>query len=84
MEENIPIDNQLLLIIIYADSTTCDHLSKTSEHPIYISLGNIPNWQRNKLNSKVLVSYLPKLKAKDNITKNSESFRRLQRQVFQR
>jgi hypothetical protein len=83
-EKTIPIDNQLLSIIIYADSTTCDHLGKTSEHPIYISLGNIPNWQRNKPNSKVLVSYLPKLKAKDNVTKNSESFRRLQRQVFQR
>jgi hypothetical protein len=83
-EKNIPIDNQLLSIIIYADSTTCDHLGKTSEHPIYISLGNIPNWMRNKPNSKVLVGYLPKLKAKDNATKNSKSFRRLQRQVFQR
>jgi hypothetical protein len=83
-ERNIPVDNQLLSIMIYADSTTCDHLGKTSEHPIYISLGNIPNWLRNKSESKVLVGYLPKLKAKDNITKNSESFRRLQRQVFQR
>ena len=83
-EKNIPVDNQLLSIIIYSDSTTCDHLGKTSEHPIYISLGNIPNWMRNKPNSKVLVGYLPKLKAKDNTTKNSEFFRRLQRQVFQR
>jgi hypothetical protein len=83
-EKKIPIDNRLLSIIIYADSTTCDHLGKTSEHPIYISLGNIPNWMRNKPNSKVLVGYLPKLKAKDNTTKNSEFFRRLQRQVFQR
>src|SRR5207249_10414844 len=78
------LDHQLLSIIIYYDSTTCDHLGKTSEHPIYISLRNIPNWMRNKRNSKVLVGYLPKLKAKDNITKNSEFFRRLQRQVFQR
>jgi hypothetical protein len=83
-EKTIPVDNRLLSIIIYADSTTCDHLGKTSEHPIYISLGNIPNWQRNKPNAKVLVGYLPKLKAKDNTTRNSESFRRLQRQVFQR
>ena len=83
-EKNIPIDNQLLSIIIYADSTTCDHLGKTSEHPIYISLGNIPNWQRNKPDAKVLVGYLPKLKAKDNTTKNSEAFQKLQRQVFQR
>jgi hypothetical protein len=83
-ERNIPIYNQLLSIIIYADSTTCDHLGKTSEHPIYISLGNIPNWLRNKPESKVLVGYLPKLKARDIITRNSESFRKLQRQVFQR
>src|SRR5215475_12201936 len=39
---------------------------------------------RNKPYSKVLVSYLPKLKAKDNATRNSESFRKLQRKVFQR
>jgi len=83
-EKNIPPDNRLLSIIIYADSTTCDHLGKTSEHPIYISLGNIPNWQRNKPYAKVLVGYLPKLKAKDNITKNSVSFRKLQRLAFQR
>ena len=83
-QKNIPPDNHLLSIIIYADSTTCDHLGKTSEHPIYISLGNIPNWMRNKPNSKVLIGYLPKLKAKDNTTRNSEFFRKLQRQVFQR
>ena len=83
-ENKIPVDNKLLSIIIYADSTTCDHLGKTSEHPIYISLGNIPNWQRNKPNAKVLVDYLPTLKAKDNTTRNSESFRRLQRLIFQR
>src|SRR5271163_1002250 len=35
-EKNISIDNRLLSIIIYADSTMCDHLGKTSEHPIYI------------------------------------------------
>ena len=83
-QKTISLDNHLLSIIIYSDSTTCDHLGKTSEHPIYISLRNIPNWMRNKSNSKVLVGYLPKLKAKDNTTKNSEFFRRLQRQVFQR
>src|SRR5881275_391032 len=80
----ISLNNHLLSIIIYSDSTTCDHLGKTSKHPIYISLGNIPNWMRNKPNLKVLVGYLLKLKAKDNTTRNSEFFRKLQRQVFQR
>ena len=78
------MDNRLLSIIIYADSTTCDHLEKSSEHPIYISFGNIPNWRRNKSNSKVLLGYLPKLKVKDIHTRNSEAFRKLQRQVFQK
>jgi hypothetical protein len=83
-KKTISADNNLLSIIIYADATTCDHLGKTSEHPIYISLGNIPTWLRNKSHAKVLVGYLPKLKAKDNTTRNSKFFRKLQRQVFQR
>ncbi|RGB32786.1 hypothetical protein C1646_762500 [Rhizophagus diaphanus] len=63
------------------DSTTYDHFGKISEYPIYILLGNIPSWQQNKHNSNVLINYLPKLKAKDNTTKNSESFQKLQRQA---
>ena len=83
-EMNIPMDNQLLSIILYADSTTCDHLGKSSEHPIYLSLGNIPNWRCNKPDAKVLLGYLPKLKAKDVDIRNSMTFRKLQREVFQR
>src|SRR3954447_9437706 len=71
--KEISIDNYLLSIIIYSDAITCDHLGKTSEHSIYISLGNISNWLRNKSHAKVLVGYLLKLKAKDNITRNSKS-----------
>ena len=73
-EKNISIDNDLLSIIIYADATTCDHLGKTSEHPIYISLSNIPSWLRNKPDAKILIGYLPKIKAKDNMTRNSKEF----------
>ena len=73
-EKSIPIDNRLLSIIIYADSTTCDHGGKSSEHPIYISFGNIPNWRRNKPEYKALLRYLPKLKAKDIHTRHSEAF----------
>src|SRR4051794_787931 len=80
-KKKFSINNHLLSIIIYSDATTCDHLDKTSEHLIYISLGNIPNWLRNKSHAKVLVGYLPKLKAKDNTTRNSKSLRKLQRQV---
>ena len=38
----------------------------------------------NKSHAKILVGYLLKLKAKDNATRNSKSFWKLQRQVFQR
>ena len=39
---------------------------------------------RNKSHAKILVSYLLKLKTKNNATRNSKSFWKLQRQVFQR
>ena len=64
-ESTIPLDNRLLSIILYSDATTCDQLGKITEHPIYLSLDNIPNWQRDKPYAKVLIGYLPKLKAKD-------------------
>ena len=32
-------------------------------HPIYVSLGNIPIWRRNKLDAKQLLGYLPILTA---------------------
>jgi hypothetical protein len=60
-----------------------NYMRKSSEHPIFLSLGNIPNFQRNKPESKALIGYLPILKAKDSRTKNSEEFRKLQQTVFQ-
>src|ERR1700752_2613613 len=75
---------RLLSIILYSDATTLDHMGKSSGHPIFLSLGNIPNNQRNKPESKALIGYLPILKAKDTKTKNSEGFRKLQREVFQK
>ena len=36
---------KILSIILYSDATTCDVLGKTSEHPVYLTLGNIPNWR---------------------------------------
>ena len=83
-ELKLAIGQWLLSIIIYSDATILDHMGKFSGHPIFLSLGNIPNFQRNKPESKTLIRYLPILKAKDSKTKNSESFRKLQRTVFQR
>ena len=38
-------------------------LEKTSKHPIYLTLGNIPNWRRNKPDAKALLAYLPRIEA---------------------
>ena len=38
-------------------------LGKSQLHPIYVSLGNIPIWRRNKLDAKQLLGYLPILEA---------------------
>jgi len=55
----------LLSIILYSDATTTDTLGKGQLHPIYVSLGNIPIWRRNKLDAKQLLGYLPILEAAD-------------------
>ncbi|RHZ69353.1 hypothetical protein Glove_284g16 [Diversispora epigaea] len=51
-KESIPSVAYILFIILYSDATTTDTLGKGSLHPIYISLGNIPTWRRNKEDAK--------------------------------
>ncbi|GET02926.1 hypothetical protein GLOIN_2v1488317 [Rhizophagus clarus] len=45
------------------NATTTDTLGKSQLHPIYITLGNIPIWCRNKQDAKQLLGYLPILEA---------------------
>ncbi|GES94609.1 hypothetical protein GLOIN_2v1783703 [Rhizophagus clarus] len=45
------------------NATTTDTLGKSQLHPIYITLGNIPIWRRNKQDAKQLLGYLPILEA---------------------
>src|SRR5436853_7119362 len=71
---SIPENAKVLSIILYSDATTCDHLGKTSEHPIYLTLSNIISWRRNKPDAKILLGYLPQLKAKTLSEKRTESF----------
>jgi len=59
-------------------------MEKSFGHPIFLSLGNISNSQRNKPESKAVIGYFPILKTMDSKTKSSESFRKLQREVFQK
>jgi hypothetical protein len=66
-QESLPPGASLLSIILYSDATTTDTLGKSQLHPIYVSLGNIPIWRRNKPDAKQLLGYLPIL---ENANKN--------------
>jgi len=72
VQNSIPVGAKVLSIILYSDVITCDQLGKTSKHPIYLTLGNIPSWIMNKPDAKVLLGYLPQLKAKTISRKKSE------------
>ncbi|PKK56860.1 hypothetical protein RhiirC2_799156 [Rhizophagus irregularis] len=73
MQKTLPNTANVLSIILYSDATTCDQLGKSSEHLVYLTLGNIPNWRQNKPDAKVLLYYLPMLKAKTNSEKRSRN-----------
>ena len=50
-------------------------MGKSQLHPIYLSLGNIPTWHRNKQNAKQLLGYLP-------IIKSPNLGKEIKRQIF--
>jgi hypothetical protein len=79
-EKNLPSLNRLLSIILYSDATTFDGLGKSSGHPVFLTLGNIPNRVRNLPEAKILLGFLPKVQ--DTGIKTTESFRSLQRDVY--
>ncbi|RIB04991.1 hypothetical protein C2G38_635935 [Gigaspora rosea] len=55
-EQNLPFSSKLLALILYSDGTTCDVLGKTSCHPLFITLGNIPKDVIKKM-QKLLLDY---------------------------
>lgn len=69
-------------IILYSDATNVDTLGKSQLHPIYVSIGNIKNWRRNKSDAKQLLGYLPILQASSNSEKNSTDFKKTVRETF--
>jgi len=79
-QDSINEDTKILSIIIYSDATTCDKLGKTSEHPVFLSLENIPGWRRNKPDAKVLLAYLPKIKNR----KHHKDYALIKHQLFHR
>ena len=68
-QNTLPLGSKILSIILYSDATNCDTLGKSQLHPIYLSLGNIPTWRRNKQDAKQLLGYLPIIKSTTGITK---------------
>ncbi|RHZ83452.1 hypothetical protein Glove_92g54 [Diversispora epigaea] len=81
-EESIPSSVFIFSIILYSDVTTTDTLGKNSLHPIYLSLGNIPTWRRNKEDAKQLLGYFPILSAKNKTEKESSDFKKLACKTF--
>ena len=81
-ESSLPPGAKLLSIILYSDATNVDILGKSQLHPIYISIGNILNWRRNKPDVKQLLGYMPILKAKNNIEKKSIEFKKTVYKIF--
>jgi hypothetical protein len=79
-EKALPALNHLLSIILYSDATTFDGLGKTSGHPVFLTLGNLPNLIRNSPEAKVLIGFLPKVQ--DIGFKSGEAFRSFQREVY--
>ncbi|POG78347.1 hypothetical protein GLOIN_2v1836976 [Rhizophagus irregularis DAOM 181602=DAOM 197198] len=64
----------------FEDATTFDGLGKSSGHPVFLILGNIPNRIRNLPEAKILLGFLPKVQ--NTGIKTTESFRSLQRDVY--
>jgi len=81
-EKFLPQDSYLLSLILYSDATNVDTLGKSQLHPIYISIGNIVNWRRNKSDAKQLLGYLPILKHKNATKKKNEKFKIAVRTAF--
>jgi hypothetical protein len=75
--------SKILAIMIYTDGTTLDSLGKQSEYPIFLTLGNIPNWRRNFPDAKVLIGFLPHLTTRNNKLRESKEFRQMQRKLEQ-
>jgi hypothetical protein len=78
-EKSLPSGSKLLSIILYSDATNVDTLGKSNLHPIYLTIGNIKTWRRNKPDVKQLLGFLPILKSNE---KKTEKFKLASREAF--
>ena len=51
--------SKIIPIILYSDATTLDHFGKSSRHPIFVTIGNIPSYPHDKPEAKALVGLIP-------------------------
>ena len=79
-EESVPLFQNLLSIILYSDATTFDGLGRTLGHPVFLTLGNLPNWYQNLPEAKVLLGFLPKVQ--DAGIKVSKEFLKFQQEIY--
>ena len=78
-EKSLPSGSKLLSIMLYSDATNVDTLGKSNLHPIYLTIGNIKTWRRNKPDAKQLLGFLPILKSNE---KKTEKFKIASRKAF--
>ena len=81
-EESLPSGAKILSLILYSDATNVDTLGKSNLHPIYVSIGNIKNWRRNKPDAKQLLGFFPILETSDNSEKQKDKFKNAARDSF--
>ena len=53
--DHVPYGSKIVPIIFYSDTTTLEHFGKSSRHPIFVTIGNIPTNLHNKPKSKHLL-----------------------------
>ncbi|KAI9324725.1 hypothetical protein BDR26DRAFT_903350 [Obelidium mucronatum] len=80
---SLPHLAKLLAVEVYSDATQLDGGGKVSEHPIYLSLSNIPLSFRNKPKSKVLVAFVEKPWQKlSRVERDNDSHREFVRDMY--
>src|SRR3989440_12449505 len=74
--------HQIIITYFIFGCNNYRYIGKSQLHLIYLSIGNIPTWCRNKPDAKQLVGYLPILEAVSSIEKKSYTYKNLVRKTF--
>ncbi|CAB4477193.1 unnamed protein product [Rhizophagus irregularis] len=82
VQANIPNSAGILSLMLYSDATNCDVYGKTSRHPIFLTLGNIPWKKRNKPEGKAFVGLLPIPIAHNQIEQKDKNFQLFTKYLF--